>query len=422
MVEKIKLTKGDVERAQAPTDRKLTYYYFEGKPGLVLQVTKAGTKSFQVYKRINKESAPYRKTLGQYPGMHPDKAWSAALAELSALANEGDPRPAQKEQEQIELTFGELFNEYLNKYAKEHTKTAGELEKSYDRYFRERWHWVKVSSIKRMDIQNWITNVKEGVVERGQRKTGDGRHTAKRNFESFRAILNWGRTKELVKIEGDPCKGIDLYKTKARERFLQPGDEYNRFIAAVESETNPVIKHFVKLCLFTGMRCSNVMAMRWDEISWDLATWTIADSKNNDSQTVNLTIDAMALLQDIYNNFRTSDVWVLPGTGRTGHIVEPKKAWALIIKRANISDLRIHDLRRTVGSYMAIQGVDSKIIGKALGHRSIQATAVYARLTQDPVRLAMENAQAAFGDPSKLLKQNNTNDDNDKRKGLNRES
>lgn len=65
--------------------------------------------------------------------------------------------------------------------------------------------------------------------------------------------------------------------------------------------------------------------------------------------------------------------------------------------------MRIHDLRRTAGSYMAIQNVSPTIIGKALGHRSMQSTAVYARLTQDPVRQALENAQAALSDPEKLL-------------------
>lgn len=59
------------------------------------------------------------------------------------------------------------------------------------------------------------------------------------------------------------------------------------------------------------------------------------------------------------------------------------------MERAKIKDLRVHDLRRTAGSYMAIQGVSPTIIGKALGHRSQAATAMYARLTQEPVRQAL---------------------------------
>ena len=46
-----------------------------------------------------------------------------------------------------------------------------------------------------------------------------------------------------------------------------------------------------------------------------------------------------------------------------------------------------------MGSYLAIQGTSSTIIGRALGHKSQAATAIYARLTNDPVRQALENAQ-----------------------------
>jgi len=141
-----------------------------------------------------------------------------------------------------------------------------------------------------------------------------------------------------------------------------------------------------------------VMSMKWSDIHWGLDLWTIADTKNGDSLTVNLTRHALAVLQRRYDT-KTSDCWVFPGTGKTGHLVSPKNAWKKILQRAEISDLRIHDLRRTVGSYMAIQGVDSKIIGKALGHRSIQATAVYSRLTQDPVRRALENIHCNFIEP-----------------------
>lgn len=90
-------------------------------------------------------------------------------------------------------------------------------------------------------------------------------------------------------------------------------------------------------------------------------------------------------------------------TGEFSHMGNLKEAWKRLLKREEITDLRIHDLRRTAGSYMAIQGVSPTIIGKALGHKSQAATAMYARLTQDPVRQAMINAQAALATPSKIL-------------------
>jgi integrase len=83
-------------------------------------------------------------------------------------------------------------------------------------------------------------------------------------------------------------------------------------------------------------------------------------------------------------------------TGATGHLASPKKAWARVLKRAGIKDLRIHDLRRSLGSWQARTGASLTIIGKSLHHKSHQSTAVYARLDLDPVRESMERATSAI--------------------------
>jgi len=61
-----------------------------------------------------------------------------------------------------------------------------------------------------------------------------------------------------------------------------------------------------------------------------------------------------------------------------------------------IPDLRIHDLRRTMGSWQAITGASLPIIGKSLNHKGQQATAIYARLDLDPVRASVEKATEAM--------------------------
>ena len=63
-----------------------------------------------------------------------------------------------------------------------------------------------------------------------------------------------------------------------------------------------------------------------------------------------------------------------------------------ILKEAGIENLRIHDLRRTLGSYQAATEANGYIIGKSLGHRSQQSTAIYARLNLDPIRESVNKA------------------------------
>lgn len=135
--------------------------------------------------------------------------------------------------------------------------------------------------------------------------------------------------------------------------------------------------------------------MNWKDINFISNTWTIKETKNGESQIIHLSNQAIEILQR-RSLFKHSE-WVFPSTGSaSGHIEEPKKAWKRILEKAGIENLRIHDLRRTLGSWQAATGANSYIIGKSLGHKTQQAYAIYARLNLDPVRESVNKATEAL--------------------------
>ncbi len=150
------------------------------------------------------------------------------------------------------------------------------------------------------------------------------------------------------------------------------------------------MRDYFEISLYTGARKSNVLAMRWEDVDLDLAIWRIPITKNKDSHLVPLTGPAVAILRRRAETKKTD--WVFPGWKKESHLVEPKRVWYKLLDDAGIEDLRMHDLRRTLASYMAITNHSLPIIAKALGHKSAQATQIYSRLTQDPVRNAMDLA------------------------------
>jgi integrase len=174
---------------------------------------------------------------------------------------------------------------------------------------------------------------------------------------------------------------------------LQP-EELPRFFAALAAEPNETARDFFMLSLLTGARKSNTLAMRWEEISFAAETWRIAETKNGEPQTVHLPRQAVEILTA--RKLASDGPWVFPGGGASGHLADPKKAWMRILAEAGIADLQIHDLRRTLGSWQAATGANSYIIGKSLGHRSQQSTAIYARLNLDPVRESVNKATDAM--------------------------
>ena len=89
--------------------------------------------------------------------------------------------------------------------------------------------------------------------------------------------------------------------------------------------------------------------------------------------------------------------WVFPRPlNPKQHIPSPIKAWARVTKAAKLPDVRIHDLRRTAGSWMAATGANLSAIGKSLGHRTMATTAIYARLQLDGIKGAVDTAAAAM--------------------------
>jgi integrase len=83
---------------------------------------------------------------------------------------------------------------------------------------------------------------------------------------------------------------------------------------------------------------------------------------------------------------------VFPSGSRAGHLTEPKKAWARVLKRAGIDGAWIHDLRRTIGTAVAADGGGPAIIQAVLGHMSAQSARSYLHLSAEMAREAVEKA------------------------------
>jgi len=199
----------------------------------------------------------------------------------------------------------------------------------------------------------------------------------------------WGQ------YNGDnPAQGVERFQERSRDRFLQP-DEIPRFFQALAQEPNTTARDCLMMCLLTGARRGNVQAMRWEDVNLERETWRIPDTKTGEALTVPLVPKAVEVLQ-IRQNEAEDSPWVFPGREGGKHLVEMKTVWARILERAGIADLRMHDLRRSLGSWMAAKGASLTVIGKGLGHKNTSTTAIYSRLNIDPVREAMEEATSSM--------------------------
>jgi integrase len=194
----------------------------------------------------------------------------------------------------------------------------------------------------------------------------------------------------------NPARRIELFPESSRDRFLLP-EELPAFFRALAEEPNPIFQGFFLLSLLTGARRANVQAMRWSDVSFDLRRWRIPETKAGVPVVVPLTPLAFEVLEKLKEYRRPDCDWVFPGRRLNGgHLVTPNLAWKRLLKRAGLENLRIHDLRRSLGSWQALTGASLQVIGKSLGHLRQETTAIYSRLTLDPVRESVEKATDAI--------------------------
>jgi site-specific recombinase XerD len=88
--------------------------------------------------------------------------------------------------------------------------------------------------------------------------------------------------------------------------------------------------------------------------------------------------------------------FVFPGNGGHTHQREIKRAWQTICRRAEISGLRVHDLRHSFASQLASGGASLLLIGAMLGHSQPRTTARYAHIFDSPLRQATEKVGAVY--------------------------
>jgi integrase len=107
--------------------------------------------------------------------------------------------------------------------------------------------------------------------------------------------------------------------------------------------------------------------MRWADLDLDGAVWSIPTTKSGRPHTVPLSAAAVKVLKG-RQAIAGEGTFVFPASSSTGHVMRPWHTYSAILKRAEIKNLSIHDLRRSLGSWQTITGSGEKIVGRTLGH------------------------------------------------------
>jgi integrase len=378
----INFTKREIERLPLPAPGSQQVRYFdELVRGLYILVSPGGTKTFYCRRKLQGKSE--RLCIGRFPDLSIEQARTKAQ-EFQSQLSVGQNFAEVRRQSHKEMTLEELFEHYVEKHLSKKGRRVAEITASFDKAFSH-WKTRRLSVIDPTEVMELHQKIADTR----------GPLAANRAIEILRAMFN-----KAIKwrfFEGrNPATIVTMFPENARSRVLDEG-EYERLQAALDREANPVMRDFFMLALLTGARKSNLLAMRWKDINFTTGTWTIPGevTKTGDQYIVALTDIDLAILKK--RMVSAPGEYVFPGDKNHGHLADPKRAWARVLKRAKITDLRLHDLRRSMASWMANSGANASVIQGALNHKDIKTTMlVYAHTAKNAERDAKAKAQQSL--------------------------
>jgi len=351
----------------------------DGVPFFGIRCNSGGSKTFMVEYRLpgNRKKTLY--SIGKFGKWTLQQAREKAR-EILVSADQGiDPKASTKTEGITLEGFAPIF---MGDMRTRGMRTTGEMERRINKHLVPSLGKKYLADIKRADIARLHSAIgKKAKVE------------ANRVAQLIKTMLSraemLGYTEEGTP---NPCRGLKLYKETSRARYLDDRELFRLREALAEEPVH--IQALIRLLLFSGLRKSELLSLPWDAVKINHPEGDhidVTQTKNGRPLRLALTDEMREALMAIPTRLHSK--WVFPSPVRTNHhIADFKRDWTRIRERAGLGDVTVHDLRRTCGSLMAQGGVPIEAISQVLNHSNSDVTRIYARMSKDTQRSALEVA------------------------------
>ena len=218
-----------------------------------------------------------------------------------------------------------------------------------------------------------VIEIKKSDVEEYRRKLLDdglSNSTVNKYICVLRKSFNLAIQDDL--IAKNPCGGVKkLKENNELLRYLSKDEEKLLFEQLAEH-----LKPIVICALQTGLRRSNILNLRWEQLDFDFRFIEIEKQENKGHKSIKIPMS-----DKLYETFKeigiknTGYVFLNPETNKPYNTI--RKGFLEACNRAGIKNFRFHDLRHTVATRLVSAGVDIKTIQEILAHSSITTTQRY---------------------------------------------
>ena len=180
--------------------------------------------------------------------------------------------------------------------------------------------------------------------------------------------------------------------SKAKKLFYRENNQRLRFLTEAEEgklldQCEGYLKHIVIVALNTGMRKTEILLLKWQQIRDGFIYLT--ETKSDVPRQIPLNETLKELFQSIPRYLKSEYVFC-NSDGEPFKDVA-RHGFNTAVKKAGIENFHFHDLRHTFASKLVKKGVSLIAVQKLLGHKDIKMTMRYSHLAEDYILEAVKS-------------------------------
>ena len=369
--------------------------------GLYIRVTTTGTKSFVSYKWLNRKKV--WTTHGQYPSMTIKQARTSARTSLNVISEGINPNKLKSGSlAKHHITLQKVFTDYCISKHNVKSSTMKNYTSIFNTYLGD---WKKKP----------LGEISRDMVEKRHRDIGQGNSrfyiasTSRANttMRLVRALFNYAMgqyedSKGEPLFLHNPVNRITSQKLWFKEKIRQdtvmkydlkkwyegvmklPLQKDNVYI----DTSAEVVRDFLIFAMFSGLRRNEVLEMKWSDIDFRNHSFTLEDTKNNESHSLPLNFKLDEVLERRKND--SDNPYIFQGLKPNGYLHPPKRQLARARELVGFHFTN-HDLRRTFETMANRLNLSNYTLDKLINHKTSKTiTGRYIVLEIDDLREPMD--------------------------------
>ena len=382
-----------------PSQGRITYHD-TNTIGLSIRVANTGRKTFIVRKKLNNKDT--FSSVGHYPSTTIHQARSKARDILNVIDKGINPNNIRGDVlTKQSITLQKVFEDYSISKHNLASSTLNNYISILDNYLND-WKKKAISEITRDMVEQ-----RHRDITQGKGKFNGSTSRANTTMRLVRALFNYAKG-QYEDSRGEPLfvhnpvdrithnKGWN--KEKIRQGVVHKYDLkkwYDGVMKLPIQEDNvsrntsaEVVRDFLIFEMFSALRRNEVLEMKWSDIDFKNHSFTIEDTKNNESHSLPLNFKLDEVLERRKND--SGNPYIFQGFKPNGHLHPPKRQ----LERARElcgGHFTNHDIRRTFETTANRLAFSQYTLKKLVNHKNTRdVTGRYIVLDIEELREPMK--------------------------------